>query len=711
MLYKNLSTTKGVILMNLSIRQRMILDILLQEEQGITVGEIAERIEVSSRTIHREMTDLEKLLRKFELTLEKKSGFGVQILGEPQNKEKLNDSLFNLTTTEYTAQERKVIILCTLLEATEPIKLLSLSIDLKVTTATISHDLDDVEEWVKRYELRLIRKRGYGVEVQGTESAKRKCMSSLIADHLNEHVLLDMIKDNIHNKSINHIDSIAERLLGLVDKSKLIKIENALSDLDQELPYPLADSAYIALVIHLALAIERIEKGEKIHFDEETLENLRNKKEYQIAEHIIQRLNKTLGIDIPLAEIGYITMHLRGAKLRSTQQDPFWSDNVELLTKTQQFIRQCEKKLGVPLSKDSSLLEGLVTHMEPALYRISRNMKIRNPLLLQIQQDYPELYQIIQEIVKEVFPNIIIPDEEIGYLVMHIGAAQERSQTVTRHYRALVVCSSGIGSSKILATRIKKEIPEIEIMGILSLFEVSSISKNNYDLIISTISLPLPRDEYLIVSPLLPKSDVAKIRAFFPRVQMNDLHEQLSPTKLKSTKNAVEQMKELYLHLEASLKILEHFRVIKLTNRHGRIENILTEGLGLLPQNYTQQEIQNIIFKLMEREKLGGLGIPDTDLALFHTRCKEVKSPVFSILALSQPLYLKSMDHQEIEINKILLLLAPSKISKEGMSVLSEISSLLILKETLEVIQSNESDQIIHYFADKLYQFCQTNRK
>lgn len=38
--------------------------------------------------------------------------------------------------------------------------------------------------------------------------------------------------------------------------------------------------------------------------------------------------------------------------------------------------------------------------------------------------------------------------------------------------KALVVCSSGIGSSKMLASRLKKELPEIESFDMSSLIEL-----------------------------------------------------------------------------------------------------------------------------------------------------------------------------------------------------------------------------------------------
>src|SRR4051794_39186667 len=108
--------------MNISSRQRQILEILLRERDGITIREIAEEVQVSSRTVHRELKDLENLIKRYELKLKKKAGTGLLIQGKQENLEELKQALLGMTPNEYTPDERKTLTLCTLLEATEPVK-------------------------------------------------------------------------------------------------------------------------------------------------------------------------------------------------------------------------------------------------------------------------------------------------------------------------------------------------------------------------------------------------------------------------------------------------------------------------------------------------------------------------------------------------------------------------------------------------------------
>ena len=166
------------------------------------------------------------------------------------------------------------------------------------------------------HNLSLIRKRGYGVQIEGDENAKRKAMSKVISDNVDEYELMSLIKESIQKKSKQSSNPISDRLLGLVEKKNLHIVERTVDEMNKDLPYSIADSAYMGLVVHLALAMERIMRGENITIDQSYLAELEGTPEYMIAKKIIEKLKKVYQTEIPDAEIGYITMHLRGAKLR-----------------------------------------------------------------------------------------------------------------------------------------------------------------------------------------------------------------------------------------------------------------------------------------------------------------------------------------------------------------------------------------------------------
>ncbi|MDF2963167.1 MAG: modulated transcriptional regulator MtlR family protein, partial [Paenibacillus sp.] len=108
--------------MSLSHRHRQILELLLSRNDDITAGEIAAEINVSTRTVHRELSDLETILSASGLALQKKSGKGIHLQGDPEEIEAFKHKLHDVTAVEHSTEDRKLFILCTLLEEDEPVK-------------------------------------------------------------------------------------------------------------------------------------------------------------------------------------------------------------------------------------------------------------------------------------------------------------------------------------------------------------------------------------------------------------------------------------------------------------------------------------------------------------------------------------------------------------------------------------------------------------
>lgn len=682
--------------MYISARERTILEVLLRKEDETTVKELAKELNVSSRTVHRDLKGVEDILHDGGLALNKKSGSGIKIIGEENLKELLKKRLFQENHNEYTPDERLTIILTSLLEAKDPIKLVSLSTDLNVTIATISNDLNKVEEKISAFELSLIRKRGYGLEINGSETAKRKAMSKLLLDHLDEFELITLVKENIIKKSTDPIEATSDRLLGLVDKQKLFIIEKHVNEIKGDLPYSMADSAYIGLLVHLTLAIERIQQGENVTFNEEYLESLKHTREFTVAKKLVEALEKAFQTSISLGEVGYITMHLMGAKLRNDYDHLLEDTSLQVGIIAQKLIQFVSKRINYDLSNNSSLFQGLVAHLRPALYRIKQKMGISNPLLYQIEQDYHELFLTIEAAVQETLPELIIPKEEIGYLVMHFASAL-LNQGDLREQHALVVCSSGIGTSKMLSTKLQQEIPSLKTSNV-SLFDLETMDENEYDLIVSTIPLGGFNKEYILVNPLLSELEINQIkRALLGKKQFAKSIKH--PTMKRD--DFLTELNRVQYYVAALQQVISGFSLTTLQQE--KKEQMLIEICERLLAKNVITNSEQVVKELLEREEVGGLGIPGTMLALYHTRSDAVRIPSFTIYRLKSPLSIKAMDNSQMKINTILMMLCPQEVPEETLELLSGISSIIIRDEkTTEAFQTNDEKQLELFFTSEL---------
>ncbi|RNA67423.1 BglG family transcription antiterminator [Alteribacter keqinensis] len=677
--------------MYISARERKIIEQLLRAKQDITIKEIAKSIQVSDRTVHRDLKGVEDILDSFGVTLVKQSGRGLELQASQPRLDELHEYISQLNHEEYTPEERKVLLISKLLHLREPVKLFTLATELNVTAATISTDLSRADDWLGDFQLSVVRKRGSGIDLSGTETNKRRAMSRLLVEFVNEEDFYSLIHRQPDEEG--SMNTVSARLLHLVDKDMLSAVEEAVQDVRGDLPYEIADSAYIGLVIHLTLSIERIKLGEEITMKQGGLEEMMETAEWKLAGELARRLEGKLAIQIPQAETGYITMHLRGAKLSAEQYVQLDQANMDTVLYAKKLIRYVDKKIAGDLEKDSSLLQGLVTHLYPALYRIKEGMKIHNPMTGQIKEEYPVLFQTLEEGVKAVFPGLDIPDEEVAYLVMHFGSVMNQRRRNTG-YTALVICSSGVGSAKMLASRIQKEISLIDRVQTISVQEMMDMNLDDYDLVLSTIKLTSVNRDYFVVSPFLPQSESVAI------------HQHLQQLKPKAKETKQESNAGLHIdHFEgysksvnAIVSLLNQFEVYRFDSADipGLLDSLCTE----MEKEKKIESAEEVSKALIEREKLGGLGIPNTGMALFHARTQAVKQPVFTIARISGALMTKGMDGGEQEITTVLCMVTGEDSSQEELQVLSSISAAIVHDEkSLHVFEYGEKDDVLHQLS------------
>ncbi|MEK5407885.1 PRD domain-containing protein [Paenibacillus sp. FSL W8-0439] len=682
--------------MNITKRQSDIVEYLLEQPHEVTAGEIAEKINVSTRTVHRELGAVECWLAAHEVKLEKKSGIGIYVDAGPTQLASLREQLLHTKSDEYSAEERKIVVLCMLLDTQEPIKLLALASDLKVTVTTVSHDLDELQGWIGDRGLVLVRRRGYGVKITGREIDKRRAISELALEYLDESDLFS------GREELRSVTRVTEKLLEMIGRENLLTVENALWQPHDQWLKNMVESKYMELLIQICVSLARLRLGYVVdhraslpYSKTDSEENIMLRT--AMVERICAELSAALAIDFPDQERSYFRLLFRDAEDHSTRLLPL--DDLVLLELVHELIRRVETETGTPLAEDRVLREGLIAHMAPVLKRLREGKSIRNPLLQQIRKDYGSLFDSVKKAAADM-TEMEVPDEEIGFLVMHFGASLERLRQLQREVRAIVVCTSGIGSSRLLATRLAKELPQIKIVDRASWYEATRIPKEDYDLIISTVELPLEPDRYLKISPLLTQEESDRLRHFIQHITLNQLNDHPQEQAVQPGQG-MEWLTGLRKSLEEIVHIVQQFQVYPLENQ-GMDMSATIEAICMLEAvrgNVTEPSV--VAEQLVERERQGSQVISDTSVALIHTRSPYVRQPSLTLYRLAEPL-LADVDEQ---VECVLLMLGPRELPKESLEVLSEISALLLQEDMITLLEHGSRDQIANYISSELAEF------
>ena len=684
--------------MYITARERNIINFLLACANGVTVTEIAKEIGVSSRTIHREMEGVLKLLASFSLELQKETGSGMTVVGTKEKKTELQIALLK-SGQEFSPKERLDLILLTLLKATESVKLISLAGDLNVGTATISNDLDKLEQWFENFDLVLIRKKGHGIGLKGSEKKKRGALGYLISNHLNEYEFLNVIDSD----GVTHEGGISHNLGEIIKLEKMTVVGKLIRDMQRRHKFSLTDNAYMTLTIHLSLALQRMIQGEIIEIDDEILQGLQKEKQYLIAKNISQEIEVMFNQQIPEAEIGYITMHLLGARVLDDGWNFLEDRNLSLVATCKKLIGYVSEKIDVRFEKDDALVEGLALHMKPTIYRIQKKMKVHNHLETQIFNDYPLLFGAIAEGLKIVFPDLDFPNGEVAYIVLHFGSSKIFYDT-GRTLSALILCSSGIGTSKMLASRVEKEISEITEIHISSLTDFRNVQPDAYDIILSTVAMPRFSGKYILVNPLLSQTEIEAIKKVIRDCgrTTEEFLIQRSKKRQRATVSSPhdprEKIEHVYEFSRSMRGVLDSFEVATLKTA------TLEEACQRLQNRGLIKNPHEVVRKLIAREELGGVGIPGTKLILHHCQTKWVKNPMFVMYLLPQAIKSRAMDDTKIEATNMIIMLAPNEASKVELETLSLISQTIIeTQKTIDIFTVGEYDSIYKKLAHTLY--------
>ena len=686
-------------------RQKQIIQILTKStnKNPITISTIAEILNVSSRTVLREMPKIEEWLDENGFNFIKKPGVGL-IIDESLENQQLILELLEVENVqkEYSKEERKRIILSELLIAKEPLKLFYFTNQLKVSEGTLSNDLDGIEDWLKSFDIKLIRRQGVGIYLEGNEKNYRKVLSDILYRTLEEKELIKLLKKSLNSPSSeNSIEfSIENRMLNFIDKTIIKGIEKIVSELEEKFNFKLIDSDYIGLVVHISLAVQRIKNGEKISMDKSSLSELEILPEFAVATEITEKLEKVFTIEIPKDEIGYITMHLKGARLRLNKvENDIDLDNLDIKQISNYIITEVENDFNIEIINKQKLSKDIYNHLVPAISRMSMKLNIRNPLLENIKEQYSEIYHSCEnacEILKKITKIDKIPESEVAYIAMHIAAAIEENLK-NENLSVVIACPTGVGTSKLLGVNIKKEFPNLDIKNSISVINIDTkkLKDDGIDFIISTVDLDVDY-RYICLNPMFLQKDKIKLKEFIHRYSKQRITKKIIKKELKCDKDKIKNITNLGTEI---ISILEEVRVREINNVK-TVNDLIGIASSVFAENVNHaKEIKKL---LLEREEKSSTYLNGFNMMLLHCKDKKITSCKFGVIRLNEKLI-----EDGKEINFAIISLIPEKNTQTQINIMSHINGEIIERESLRnsimKISEEELTSIIEKILGDLY--------
>lgn len=687
--------------MILTNRSEKIIRVLARfpKDQPVTTSIISEELNISTRSVQRELLTVEQWLEENNFKLIRKRGTGLTLDESEERIKELLALLDNQNDTMIAPTEDKVTrqkaLQNELLLAEEPIKSFYFTDKFWISEGTLSNDLNQITPWLEKYDLKLVRRPGLGIFIKGKELAKRRAITASLHEYFNESLLSGTRKKQElyqQSASIPGIDSDIFR-----------QVTEILENSEKELGIRFSDSGFLSLLLYITLSMQHIKKGAMIELDLDKYEDIFISPEYAVAERMTTSLHDIVHTNISREETCGIALQINATRLLSRgDRDLTRTRDINIHQLIFSMIKSVSDDLMIDFTSDNVLINDLNTHIQPTIGRLRAGIPIDNPLLDNLKMDYPDVYAACEHaayFLKKELDIEQVPASEIGFLTMHFGAAVERKEKQNRRVAVVIVCPTGMGTSRLLAADLSKQYAELDIRRTMSSFELNTkkLLQEGIELIISTVKLEIGF-RYIQVNPILTNQDKMLLSSTINLIlrqkkKETSLLEHIPDTVTRADIKYISTLGNEIYELLDNIKI-DHAPIL-----HNRQELISYSATIFATDSVMENHLYEV---LRNRDNLSDTYIKPFHALLLHGASSFILHPCFGYVRLELPFY----EDGKVILGAIVSFIPNGALNKISASIASEaIGSLIEEPRLLEAIRAEKKEDVYKYLETALIRF------
>ncbi len=282
---------------------------------------------------------------------------------------------------------------------------------------------------------------------------------------------------------------------------------------------------------------------------------------------------------------------------------------------------------------------------------------------------------------------------------MHFGAAMERKEKQNRRISVVIVCPTGIGTSRLLAADLSKEYPELDIQSSMSAFELNNnkLLRDGIELIISTVKLEIGF-RYVQVNPILTSQDKMLLKSKIDII-LRQKKEDASP--FEYIPNFITEQDVQYISMlgREIYQMLDNIKIDHAPILHNRQELISYAASIFADDFLMENHLHNI---LKTRDNLADTYIKPFHALLLHGASPLISHPTFGYVRLELPFY----EDGKVILGAIVSFIPHGALNKVSAAIMSEaIGSLVEEPRLLEAIRAERTDDVYKLLESALLRF------
>ncbi|KJO57849.1 transcription antiterminator BglG [Klebsiella aerogenes] len=451
--------------------QRLAQLFTLLRNETLPQDELAQRLSVSTRTVRADITALNALLAKYgaQFTLNRGSGYQLKI-DDRSRFQALEETAPKTQHVPRTAQERIHFLLVRFLTSAFSIKLEDLADEWFVSRATLQNDMVEVRERFQRYQLTLETRPRHGMKLFGSEVSIRACLTDLLWELTLQGGINPLI-------GAEALEADVPAQLEPVLQETLTRHHIRLTDVGERF-----------ICLYGAVVVRRVSEGYPLadFSAEDVAQNVRD-----AARDLAGELQRLAGKPFSPAEEEWLCVHIAARQVQDVDPETISADDDEALVNY--ILRYINSQYNYNLLDDAQLHADLLTHIKTMITRVRYQIMIPNPLLDNIKQHYPMAWDMTLAAVSSwgKYTPYTISENEIGFLVLHIGVGLERHYNIgyQRQPHVLLVCDTSNAMVRMIEAILQRKYPQLAIAATISQREYEQREAIDEDFVISTVRI------------------------------------------------------------------------------------------------------------------------------------------------------------------------------------------------------------------------------
>ncbi|MGU3524108.1 BglG family transcription antiterminator [Enterobacteriaceae bacterium C23F] len=462
-------------------RLAQLFDML--QNETLPQDELARRLSVSTRTVRADITALNALLVQHGAQFVLSRGNGYQLrVDDPTLFQLLQDTRPRTLRIPRTGPERVHYLMVRFLTSAFSLKLEDLADEWFVSRATLQGDMAEVREWLTRYQLTLETRPRHGVKLFGSEMTIRACLTDLLWQLAQQDSTNPLLTQEALNAGVPE------------------ELATVLQEVFSRWHIRLTDEGELFVRLYCAVAVRRVSEGYPLpEFTADDVEdNVRH-----AARDLAAAIQKLAGKTLAASEENWLRVHIAARQVQDIAPSQINADDDEALVNY--ILQYINSHYNYNLLSDEQLHADLLTHIKTMITRVRYQIMIPNPLLDNIKQHYPMAWDMTLAAVSgwSKYTPWTISENEIGFLVLHIGVGLERHYNIgyQRQPRVLLVCDAGNAMVRMIEAVLQRKYPQLEMTETITQRDYEQRESISEDFVVSTVRITEKDKPVVVMSP------------------------------------------------------------------------------------------------------------------------------------------------------------------------------------------------------------------